>query len=214
MSDFFAGLCGGIAQVIIGHPLDTIKTCTQNNINWKNFKIRDFYKGSTFQLPHAMIKNGTIFPAYFYAKKHIESDFISGSFAGIVASPSQYIFDTIKIKKQTDKKIKLNTFIKNKGKFAVVNREFFAMGIYFKTYNYFKEKNYHPMISGGMSGFNTWLFTYPLDVIKSRQISQNIKMKDAIKMGNLYKGIVPCLSRSIIVNSLVWYIVEKIRNSN
>ena len=51
-------------------------------------------------------------------------------------------------------------------------------------------------ISGGFSGFITWLITYPLDVIKSRQISKNIKMSEAIKMRNFSKGIIPCLLRS------------------
>ena len=33
--DFFAGLCSGISQTLIGHPLDTIKTNKQNNIKLK-----------------------------------------------------------------------------------------------------------------------------------------------------------------------------------
>ena len=213
MSDLLAGLCGGIAQVIIGHPLDTIKTCTQNNINWKHFTFKDYYRGSKFQLPHAMIKNGTIFPAYFFAKKYTDSDFVAGAFAGLSTSPSQYIFDTIKIKKQTYQPFKLSTLVHNKGKIAVLNREIFAMSIYFKTYSYFKEKEYHPIIGGGTSGFTSWLITYPLDVIRSRQISQNIKMSEAIKMGTLYKGILPCLYRSVLVNSAIWYVVEKIGNT-
>ena len=125
-----------------------------------------------------------------------------------MATPTQYIFDVAKIKRQTNKKLELKTFIENKGKIAVLNREVLAMGIYFKSYKYFKEKNYNSTISGGISGFLTWLITYPFDVIRSRQISQNIKMKHAIKCGNLYKGLIPCLIRSIITNSAVWTIYE------
>jgi hypothetical protein len=211
MRDFIAGLCGGIAQVVIGHPLDTIKTCVQNNLNWKYFTFKDYYRGAKYQLSHAMIKNGTIFPTYFFAKKYTDSDLMAGAFAGLVTTPSQYIFDTIKIKKQTYKPFNLNTLIYNNGKIAVLNREIFGLAIYFKTYSYFKEKEFHPIISGGAAGFTSWLFTYPLDVIRSRQISQNIKMSEAIKIGTLYKGLLPCLYRSVLVNSAIWYVVEKIR---
>lgn len=58
-------------------------------------------------------------------------------------------------------------------------------------------------ISGGIAGCSSWLFTYPLDTVKSR-IQGNIckTMKDAIKMGNLFTGLNYCLLRAFIANSI------------
>jgi hypothetical protein len=55
----------------------------------------------------------------------------------------------------------------------------------------------------------SWLTSYPLDTIRSRQISQNISMSKAFKMGKLYKGIIPCLARAALTNGAIWTIVDK-----
>ena len=99
MNDLFAGACGGLVQVILGHPLDTLKILLQNNLSFKNLKIKDYYKGAKFQLPYAITKNGIIFPSYYFAKKHTDSDLLAGSFAGLMTTPSQYFFDVNKIKR-------------------------------------------------------------------------------------------------------------------
>lgn len=83
------------------------------------------------------------------------------------------------------------------------------MSAYFSTYYYLKEKKYNPFISGSFAGIISWLISYPLDTIRSRQISQNIKMKEAFKLGKLYKGIIPCLARAAITNGCIWTIVDK-----
>ena len=55
----------------------------------------------------------------------------------------------------------------------------------------------------------SWLTSYPLDTIRSRQISQNINMSQAFKMDKLYKGITPCLVRVALTNGCIWSIVDK-----
>jgi len=45
MSDFFAGWCVGIAEVIIGHPFDTAKVLLQNNRPWWGLTLSKYYKG-------------------------------------------------------------------------------------------------------------------------------------------------------------------------
>ena len=91
-------------------------------------------------------------------------------------------------------------------------KESVGMAFYFSSYHYFKDYNLNPVISGGLSGIFCWLGSYPLDVIKSRQISKNINFNEAIKMGKFYKGIVPCLMRACLVNSAVWTVVEEIKS--
>jgi len=209
MRDIKTGLIAGSTQIIIGYPLDTIKTLIQNKINWRNLKILDFYRGAQYRLPLAVSKNSIIFPSHKYAKEYTNSNILAGAFAGITVSPVQYFFDVIKIKKQTLEPLKLSTFKNNYGKYSVLNKEMFGMSAYFSTYHYIKEKNYSPFFSGSFAGIMSWLTSYPLDTIRSRQISQNIKMKEAIKLGKLYKGILPCLARAAITNGCIWTIVEK-----
>ena len=67
------------------------------------------------------------------------------------------------------------------------------MTVYFGTYDYFKSKNYHPLLSGALAGLSNWTLTYPIDVIKSRQIAQNLSIREAIRYGNVWKGIHICL---------------------
>ena len=63
-------LSAGVAQMFVGHPMDTIKTRIQNNMPWKNLSMRGYYRG--YQAPFIMSLgfNGIIFPSheYFYKK--------------------------------------------------------------------------------------------------------------------------------------------------
>jgi hypothetical protein len=46
MIDFFSGCFGGIIGVIISHPIDTIKSRIQKDINFKDaIKMKKFYSG-------------------------------------------------------------------------------------------------------------------------------------------------------------------------
>ena len=57
----------------------------------------------------------------------------------------------------------------------------------------------------------SWLFTYPLDTIKTRiqgRVSSSIK--EALKMGSLFSGITLCMIRAFIVNSVGFYTYEKL----
>ncbi|KAK7402302.1 hypothetical protein VNO78_14459 [Psophocarpus tetragonolobus] len=77
-----------------------------------------------------------------------------------------------------------------------------AHGLYFWTYEYTKEK-LHPgcrkscgesfntmLLSGGMAGVVSWVFSYPLDVIKTRLQAQTPSSRK-------YNGILHCLRNSI-----------------
>ena len=48
---FFAGLISGTAQILSGHPLDTLKVNLQNNTLKKlNINYRNLYKGISYPL--------------------------------------------------------------------------------------------------------------------------------------------------------------------
>ena len=85
------------------------------------------------------------------------------------------------------------------------------MSFYFGSYNYLKDQGFNPLISGGLAGLLNWTTTYPIDVIRSRQIAQQISIKQAIKMGNLWKGYSVCALRAVIVNAANFWVYEKVR---
>ena len=62
-----------------------------------------------------------------------------------------------------------------------------------------------------MAGVLSWFFTYPIDVIKTRIQGTDINSIEAFKKGGLFNGIKICLLRSFLVNSIGFFIYEKIR---
>ncbi|MEE6479275.1 hypothetical protein FKM82_012199 [Ascaphus truei] len=73
--DFVAGYLGGAAGVIVGHPLDTVKTRLQvgqgykNTLNciftiFKNENVAGFFKGMSFPLASIAIYNSVVFGVF------------------------------------------------------------------------------------------------------------------------------------------------------
>ena len=56
-----------------------------------------------------------------------------------------------------------------------------------------------------------WTLTYPIDVIQSRQIAQDVSIKEAIQQGKLWKGYGVCAARAIIVNAAIFSSYEYIK---
>jgi solute carrier family 25 carnitine/acylcarnitine transporter 20/29 len=208
INEMLIGCCAGITQVAVGHPLDTMKVLLQNQQSWRGLMLKDYYRGSLAALPSAITKNSIILPVYMLGKKYTDSDIIAGGLAGLAASPTQYIFDFMKIKKQTYQKYEMKDMLSNRGKGATLTRELVGFSLYFKAYYYCKEKGISPVIGGAISGMSLWGLLYPLDTIKTRQISQNISFKDAYVQGKYYNGFGICMTRAVIVNSVLWTMVD------
>jgi solute carrier family 25 carnitine/acylcarnitine transporter 20/29 len=91
MKDIISGTMGGFAQVIAGHPLDTVKVRLQNQVEGvgqtKQFNgtldtfrktvqlegVRGLYKGASSPLAGAMAHNAGVFFSYGQAKKWLAS---------------------------------------------------------------------------------------------------------------------------------------------
>ena len=86
-----------------------------------------------------------------------------------------------------------------------------AMSVYFTSYNYAKDQGLNSLVAGGLAGLSNWTLTYPLEVIKNRQMVQNISIKDAIKIGNIWKGYPICATRAVIVNSINFWTYETVK---
>lgn len=210
--DLLIGCCAGMTQVAVGHPLDTVKVLQQSGKSWRGLMLKDYYRGGMAVLPNAMVKNSIIMPVFFRVREKTNSDFISGVIAGLSCAPSQYIFDFMKIKEQTYKKYEIKDVIKGKGKLVTMTKESLGFGFYFKSFYYCKDElKLSAPISGGISGLSLWSILYPLDTLKTRQISGDIILKDALKKRRLYSGFGPCILRSMIANSAIWTVVDTLK---
>ena len=208
MKDIIASTCVGIGQIAIGHPFDTALVLIQNKKKWNGLKFRQYYKGWKFPLANSVVNNVTVFPINERLQKYTNSYFTSGFLSGLFAFPTVYGFNHYKIHKQTNQKTSIQKLLKGRGLFSTLLRETTAMSIYFGSYHWARDKGYNTFLSGGFSGLANWTFSYPLDVIMSRQIAQNISISQALRQGSLYKGYSICASRAILVNSINFSIYE------
>tara|TARA_A100001015_G_scaffold208197_1_gene232967 strand:+ start:1791 stop:2501 length:711 start_codon:yes stop_codon:yes gene_type:complete len=227
MTEFIAGCFSGLAQNIIGHPFDTVKVLIQNNkLDFMNSKLNStnstlnnmkllksihYYKGFAYPTLLSIILNGITFET-FNGLKTIKSHYLNGFFTGLVTSPIVYVFDVGKVKKQVGKTLKFKSFYNTPGFTMTVFRESIALSIYLGSYFSLRDNNYSALFSGGLSGFINWTVTYPIDVIKNRQMSDNLTITNAYKRGNLWKGYNICAFRGIIVNAAGFYVYEMSRN--
>ena len=235
MKDVISSMFVGVGQLIVGHPFDTIKVHIQNKKPLPYVSLTNYYKGWKFPLLNGLFYNITCFTIHERNYKYTNSHFISGMLGGLCVSPLTYITDTFKIKYQTSKpkisslptrdnshshSTSLKPVIKQafsqiktrNGLYSLTCRETLASGIYFSTFHTLKNHIDSSLICGGLTGITSWTITYPIDVIMSRQIAQNISITTALQQKNLWKGYKVCIQRAIIVNAINFKIYDTLMN--
>ena len=98
--------------------------------------------------------------------------------------------------------------IQTKGYPITVLREMVALSSYFYTFYGLKDKHVNILLAGGIAGLMNWTVSYPLDVMRNRQIGMNISLSEAYKMGDFWKGYSICATRAILVNSIGFWVYE------
>ena len=209
VSWLWPGLCAGLAQSIIGHPFDTAKTLIQNHHSLRNLKFKQYYRGFLPPFLSSITLNIILFPSY-EAINNINNHcyWLSGAISGAIITPFVYSLENIKIMKQLKLPITYDIIYRRQGLGTTFSRETMAFSIYFSTYEYAKSIGIPAFIGGAASGITNWLVTYPLDVIKTRQIAENQSFSKAWNRGKLYKGIGIVLVRGMIVNSAVFGVYD------
>ncbi|KAH9300913.1 hypothetical protein KI387_012496 [Taxus chinensis] len=247
--EFVAGGFGGMAGVVAGHPLDTLRIRLQqprvmNDTRPSALKMVQnivtkegpsaLYKGMGLPLAAVAFQNAVAFQAYALLSRAIDHSnegneppsYKSVALAGIGAGTIQTAILTpvelIKIQLQVNTARRPTSIRDNFGPIKVakgivqreglkglyrglgitVLRDAPAHGVYFWTYEYSREwlhpgcrKNSQESLStmlaaGGCAGVASWIFCYPLDVVKSRlQAQGNASPK--------YTGILDCLQKSV-----------------
>lgn len=220
MKEYIAGGLSGISQVLVGYPLDTMKILNQNKIK-VTLKNSLNFKGIKYPLQLSIVTNSIVF-GLSNKLREINKDkkennmFFNGYISGLISSPFVYLYDIKKTNTQTNNNNKIKDFLlksKFNGLFMTIMRESIGYGTYFYIYDIMKNKyDNNTFISGGVAGMSNWTITYPIDVIKNRQLSKNISIIKAYKMGNMLSGYKYCLLRAFIVNSVIFTVYEKIYN--
>lgn len=224
--EFYAGCFSGLAQNIIGHPFDTLKVYIQNKKticlgSTVQSSFKQYYRGFAYPTTLSMIINGATFQINAFLSNHFiltsnrqnnyhdrcciqqqGQHFINGFCTGLITSPVVFAFEVGKIKRQMNLPLQWIDFATTPGYWMTACRESVAVSVYLGSYYSLREKHYTPLFSGGVAGLLSWTCTYPVDVIKNRQTSQNITIQKAIQMGNLWRGFGVCALRGILVNSL------------
>ncbi len=212
MADFVAASCVGLAQIGVGHPFDTSLTLIQNKRKWWGLPIKNYYRGWRFPMTSSIAFNATVFPVVERTQRYTGSVFLSGLLAGVCVAPFMYCFEYGKIKQQTGQRVTINGLLNNSGRIAMLSREMVAMSSYFGMYNYMRDNNYHVLLSGGMAGLANWTLTYPIEVVKNRQLAQNISIRQALSQRAIWKGYPICATRAVLVNAANFWTYETVKN--
>jgi hypothetical protein len=212
MTDFIASGCVGLAQVSIGHPFDTTLTLIQNKRKWMGLPFRSYYRGWRYPLCSAVLFNMTVFPIVERSHKYTNSSLISGALAGACAAPIMFCFELGKIRQQTCQPMTVRKLFENKGRISILTRELIAMSSYFGSYNYLRSKELNPLVAGGAAGLMNWTLTYPVEVVKNRQMAQNISIAAAVAQKGLWKGYSICAIRAVLVNAVNFWTYETVKN--
>jgi len=228
---YFVGGVVGISQTLVGHPLDTLKTIRQNSntkigsgnidekknagIKIKNF--RDLYRGVRYPLYISSAFNFGVFGILNTVQKHTHNYYVSGFITGGVMAIPLSPFELYKVRYQVN--IKNNTGINPfLGTKLTMMRESIGSSVYFGSYFWMKENTQIPtFLSGGISGFSSWLFTYPIDTIRNRyMIKPENGLKEIIRITMLQKGLWNgfslCAARSFLVNGVGFMVYEFLHN--
>lgn len=230
--DYIQGALSGMVGLFISHPIDTAKTCIQDNLKPPR-DLRLLYKGLIPPLFGIGLEKSIVFGTYNTIKrkmnekeiKPIITHAVAGSIAGFSASFIVTPCECIKILFQTSQKI-CNIKYLYRGFSATLSREIPGFAIYFSTY----EKIYDPsmglfpsFICGGISGALAWCFIYPQDLIKTRVQSNitRISYRDNINIiyrthgiRGFYRGFHLALMRAVPLHGGTFCTFEFLKTLN
>lgn len=207
-----AGMISGTITTLIGFPLDTLKGWKQSNYSSKQ-NFRSYYRGISFPLLQNGISNSLLFYQYEYLKKNYKNQpFILYSSLSTLNTIITCPIDKFKIMNQ--QKINYPFTFKNfllsyKDIGIVAMRKIPGTIFYFSIYEKMKKYNQPIFLAGGVAGILSWLFTYPIDTIKTRiQNGSSKTILEGYKKGHLWNGLSFCLFRGFFMNGLHFYIYE------
>jgi len=210
---FIAGISAGMSSVAAGHPLDTLKANKQSQLS--NPRL---FSGMIYPFFATGIQNSFNFGVYHIALNNTNNHYLSGAISGAIVSPFVSIFELYKIKAQNKITMPLSLY---RGMKLTCLRETIGYGLYFDTYERIKRylliSKYSQTVScltaGGIAGVNSWLWTYPIDTIKT-EVQSGKSFYNVLKTYkkapiNLFRGFSYCIMRAFFCNMIGFYFYEE-----
>ena len=227
MEELVSGGLAGISQTIIGYPLDTVKVCL---VDRKPIVIRNLYQGCLSPLFGAFFVNAQTFYMYNFLRSRdnnvITSGFVTGLGVSLIEGPTELV----KIRMQLSHNPTYTQTIKNigfkrlfHGLIPTLWRNGISLASYFYCYELitgkFENRHVGSLIGGAVAGFACWTLPYPIDCIKSQiqaDLSYKLNIRSFIRYKKLRKGLwrgyLPCVTRSVIVNPFIFLTYEMSKN--
>lgn len=212
---FYYGAILGFCELIVTHPIETIKVLKQSN-TLSNFRIRNMYNGFLPALNLNLSKHTVRFSIFQQFKGNSDEylrNFCAGLFSGFMDSTLCGPLEYIKTRQQSNNEgIKkcISSIYKERGLVGFYNgyipllaRQCINQSINFSCYNLIRNKVlkkdeeiklYKVMIAGMISGGLGPIINNPFDVIKTRMSNPLFK----------YNSIYHCL-RSILKHHGFFY---------
>ncbi|KAG6575538.1 Mitochondrial arginine transporter BAC2, partial [Cucurbita argyrosperma subsp. sororia] len=249
--EFVAGGFGGVAGVISGHPLDTLRIRQQQSVSGSAFKIVrniiandgpvGLYRGMSAPFASITFQNAAVFQIYAILSRAFTSSsaqsngdppsykavamggFGTGALQSFFLTPVELVKIRLQLQTSTQQPISSSSSSSHKGPLSVAKsiykteglrgiyrgltitmlRDAPAHAVYFWTYECMREQ-FQPgcrssgeerfstaLVAGGLAGVASWVFCYPLDVLKTRIQAPTQRLSPR------YKGIVDCVSKSV-----------------
>lgn len=205
-----SGMMSGVIQTIVGFPLDTLTVWKQNKRK-SDITFANLYKGIKYPLIQNPILCGSGFFFNDYFSKVTNNYVVSSFYTGIINSTILTPFDYYKINRQQN--LPTNVLQSFNKVHIVSMREIPANVLYFNTYKTLRRYDIPIEISGGCAGVASWLFTYPIDTIKTRiQSDHTLSIRDAYRKGALFSGLLYCNIRAFIVSAIGFKVFETLKN--
>lgn len=210
MDGYVGGFVSGIAQTIVGYPLDTMKTWNQNitNIKQPARTWSNLWRGIQYPMIQLPIVCSISFGLYENLYKASNDRIIAGAGSGFVRTFLVCPLEYYKIRLQQQVKPRWLECYRNLP--ITLMKEMPSATVYYSSYHYFKDQQYPIVLSGSLAGMLSWTTIYPLDTINTRVQSGIAKsMTSAIRQGNLWTGLSMCLVRAVLTNGIGFYVYEK-----
>lgn len=214
-AEAIAGALTGTTQTIIGHPFDTLKTLSQDKGRLVfTADPRVLFRGWYYPVLLRTGLSGIRFTGTKYFTGIFDNNYwIGGAIAGVLTSPIVNWVDLYKTHKQTTNKVNVLKINPLQGLHATAIRDFFGMSSFFGSYHFLKDQGLSNFHAGGLAGTFCWSFIYPFDTIKTRIQKEGIPIKNAIKRGNIYRGLPYQLTKIYIATGLGFMVNEYVLRS-
>lgn len=227
LKQWYASAAVGFAQAVAGHPLDTVKVILQNGERVSSTSVQTIMKrlmqGVTPPLITAGLSGTVLFGTEASVRNQLHwitsrygmndgnginwgNHYISGMITGVITTPIISPLEQIKVRQQMGIPWKIKSVFN--GMAITLARRIPSIGILFGVQHDLRKAGMSEFSAGVLSGIAMWLPVYPIDVIKSRIQTERMTVRQAIRYGNLWAGLTPCLARAGLVYGIGFKILE------